>query len=102
MMPIKKYLPIIITLCLFMGVRPADASVAESNNYKLESDEINMGAVGEMSDFSGSDRQEAGLASAASQNPKQGSVVLSVNSHKISVWEMIFGSIGVSLFLIIN
>ena len=87
-MSTQKYL-IVIMLCFLFNVYPANASMMESQNYRLESDEINMGAIGELRDFSGL---------ATSQNPKQGPIV--IITHKISSWEIIFGSVLVLLLLI--
>lgn len=44
----------LLFLLVFSFFPPAysSASVMESDNYKLESDEINMGAIGDMRDFS--------------------------------------------------
>jgi len=93
----KKYL-IVITLCFLLGASSTDASVMESENYRLESDEIDMGAIGDMRDFSGLSQQEKELALAASQNPKQGPVV--IFTSKISAWEIIFGSALALLLLV--
>jgi len=87
-MSTQKYL-IVIMLCFLFNVYPANASMMESQNYRLESDEINMGAIGELRDFSGL---------ATSQNPKQGPIV--IITHKISSWEIIFGSVLVLLILV--
>lgn len=45
---------IFLLFLLIFSFFPAysSASVMESDNYKLESDEINMGAIGDMRDFS--------------------------------------------------
>ena len=93
----QKYL-ILIILCFILGVSSADASVMESENYRLESDEIDMGAIGEMRDFSGLSQQEKELALAASQNSKQGPVV--IFTSKISIWEIISGSVLSLLILV--
>jgi len=96
-MSAQKYL-ITITLCFLFAAYSADASMMESENYRLESDEIDMGAMGEMRDFSGLSQQEKELALVASQNPKQGPVV--IFTPKISAWEIISGSALASLFLV--
>jgi len=41
-------------LYFLISFYPVNASVMESKNYRLESDEINMGALGEMRNFSSS------------------------------------------------
>ncbi len=99
----KNKKQIIIILALFfvfsyLASNSVQAYVIESENYRLESDEIDMGAIGEMRDFSGLSQQEKELALAASQNPKQGPVV--IFTSKISAWEIIFVSALVLLLLV--
>jgi len=86
MMSIKKYLTVIM-LCFLLGAYSVDADVMESQNYRLESDEINMGAIGEMRDFSKTD-----------QNLPEGPIV--IFTREISVWEIMFGSALVLLLLV--
>ncbi|PIR72195.1 MAG: hypothetical protein COU42_02115 [Candidatus Nealsonbacteria bacterium CG10_big_fil_rev_8_21_14_0_10_36_24] len=85
-MSTQKYL-IVIILCCLLGAYSVDADVMESQNYRLESDEINMGAIGEMRDFSKTD-----------QNLPEGPIV--IFTHKISVWEIMFGSALALLILV--
>lgn len=86
-----KTLIIIISISAFLAPSLiVSASIMESKNYQLESDEINTGAIGEMRDFPGLSQQEKELALAINQNPKQEPVVIFTN--KISAREIIFGS----------
>jgi len=96
-MTIKKYL-ILIIICFLLSAYSVDADVMESQNYRLESDEINMGAIGEMRNFSGLSQQEKELGLATNQNSKQGPVIVFI--REASVWEIIFGSALVLVILV--
>ena len=72
-----------------LGAYSADAYIMESENYRLELDEIDMGAIGEMRDFS-------------SPIQKGGSVLgryLKESFGSPFSWELILGIVGGLLFL---
>ena len=86
----RKMYIIIIATGLFIAICPfVFAEVMESNNYRLESDEIDMGAIGEMRDFSGSHEREGPITDA------------SETSFNFSFsWKLLLVIAGIFLFLV--
>jgi hypothetical protein len=57
----KKIFVVIATFCFLTNIYSVFALDMSSEKYKLQIDEINMGAIGEMRDFSNSNQAESSV-----------------------------------------
>ena len=89
MKKLKPPIYIVILATILFSPLFAFAEVMESNNYRLESDEIDMGAIGEMRDFSGSHEREGPITGAS-----EASFNFSFS------WKLLLVIAGIFLFLV--